>query len=73
MRRRQDAFEKAGIAKKEKAQRLSSALSQVEADNRDMTARYQQLELRPSPPASTNALPPFVLQSAMCDLTRPFI
>ena len=26
--------------------RLSSALSQIEADNRDMTARYQQLELR---------------------------
>jgi hypothetical protein len=57
LRRLQDAFEKTGIVKKEKVQRLSSALSQVEADNRAMTARYQQLELRPSPPASTNALP----------------
>jgi chromosome segregation ATPase len=46
MRRLKDAFEKTGIVEKEKAQRLSSALSQVEADNRDLIARYQQLELR---------------------------
>ena len=46
MRRLKDAFERSGIVEKEKAVRLSSALSQVEADNRDLIARYQQLELR---------------------------
>jgi hypothetical protein len=46
MRLLKDALEKTGIVEKEKGQRLSSALSQIEADNRELIARYQQLELK---------------------------
>lgn len=45
-RQLKDTHEKTGIVEKEKSQRLSAALLQAEADNRDIIARYQQLELK---------------------------
>jgi hypothetical protein len=44
MRQLKDSHEKACIVEQEKAQRLSAALSQAEAESRNVIARYQQLE-----------------------------
>ncbi len=41
-----DQMEKSCIIEKEKTQRMSAALLQTEADNRDLSLRYQQLELK---------------------------
>ena len=46
MRVLKDQIEKNCIIEKEKTQRMSAALLQTEADSRDLSLRYQQLELK---------------------------